>query len=302
MMNLRQLYTDFTANLKNAQKVLGMNRRNLGYVYPSNPRKYFEFANNKLLTKKTLQKDGLRVPETFLCVSYFYELQKLETALREYRSFVIKPSSGSGGNGIVVISDYRDEHWISISAKAYSFEMLKKHIADIIFGVYSFGLNDTAIIEERIIQDERISLLSPKGLADIRMINYRGSNVKAMLRIATEASDGKANLHQGGVGVAIGLTDGRSFSAQIEREDVTHHPDSGVALLDVEIPFWDELVLLCEETAKRIPMEYLGIDIALSEKGPVILEVNARPGIEIQNISHEGMIDALSAVERRIAR
>ena len=46
-------------------------------------------------------------------------------------------------------------------------------------------------------------------------------------------------------------------------------------------------------------MFYLGIDIALSEKGPVILEVNARPGIEIQNIANEGMIDALSAIDRR---
>ena len=300
-MRMRQVYTTFMANMQNAQKVLGMNRRNLGYVYPNNPRKYFEFANNKLLTKKTLQKHGLRVPETFLSVSSFYELQKLETALRRYSSFVIKPSSGSGGNGIIVISDYKDGSWVSISGKAYTFAQIKKHIADIVFGVYSFGLNDVAIIEERIIQDKGITLLSPQGLADVRMINYRGSNVKAMLRIATEASDGKANLHQGGVGVAIELIDGVTFSAQIEREDVTHHPDSGVSLLDVTIPYWDEILSLCEETAKVIPMDYLGIDIALSEDGPVILEVNARPGIEIQNISNEGMIEALLAVDRRVS-
>lgn len=175
MMTMKQIYITFMANMQNAQKVLGMNRRNLGYVYPSNPRKYFEFANDKLLTKKSLQKHGLRVPETYLSVSSFYELQNLETALQKQTGFVIKPSSGSGGNGIMVITDYHDGCWVSISNKKYSFAEIKKHIADIIFGVYSFGLNDVAIIEERIIQNKAVSLLSPQGLADIRMINYRGS-------------------------------------------------------------------------------------------------------------------------------
>jgi glutathione synthase/RimK-type ligase-like ATP-grasp enzyme len=52
--------------------------------------------------------------------------------------------------------------------------------------------------------------------------------------------------------------------------------------------------------AEIIPMGYLGIDIAISEKGPIILEVNARPGIEIQNISDEGMIDILESIDRRV--
>jgi len=299
MSRLQRIFTEFRANMQNAHKVLGMNRRNLGYVYPSNPRKYFEFANNKLLTKKTLEAEGLRVPETFLTVSYFYELTQMEEALRELSSFVIKPSSGSGGNGIVVISDYRDEVWISVSGKIYTFADIKKHIADIIFGVYSFGLNDTAIIEERIVQNSLISTLSPQGLADIRVINYRGRNVRAMLRIATIASDGRANLHQGGVGVAIDLESGKTYSAQVSGENITRHPDTGVALLDVTIPSWDELLRLSEEAAKIIPLGYLGIDIALSEKGPVILEVNARPGIEIQNISGEGMRESLLAIEKK---
>jgi len=298
-MRLARIYDSFRQSMQNAQKVMGMNRRNLDYIYPNNPRCYFEYANDKLLTKRTLEKAGLNIPKTYLSISYFYELQQLEEQLRTLSSFVIKPASGSGGNGIVVIVAYEDSSWISISGKLYTFEMIKKHIADTIFGVFSFGLNDTAIVEERVIQDDSITELSPQGLADIRMINYRGENVKAMLRIATEASDGKANLHQGGVGVAIDLQSGKSFSAQIERENVSHHPDTAVALLDVTIPYWSELITLCEEVAKVIPMDYLGIDIAISDKGPVILEVNARPGIEIQNVSDEGMIASLKSIEGR---
>ena len=284
-------------DLKN---VLGMNRRNLEFVYPNNKRKYFDYANDKLLTKKTLSKAKLNIPETFFTVSYFYELNNLEDELKKHKNFVIKPASGSGGNGIIVISGYSDGMWISISSKKYSFEKIKKHIADIIFGVYSFGLSDTAIIEERIFQHKTITHLSPQGLADIRMINYKGINVKAMLRIATKESDGKANLHQGGIGVAIDIKKGNTFLAQIDGSDVTHHPDTDICLIDVSIPFWKDICTLCEETASLIPMGYLGIDIALSENGPVVLEVNARPGIEIQNVSDEGMLGLLHEIDRKL--
>jgi alpha-L-glutamate ligase-like protein len=230
-------------------------------------------------------------------ISYFYELKNIQEKLRNYSNFVIKPSSGSGGNGIIVINDYKDDVWISVSSKKYDFADITKHVADIIFGVYSFGLNDTAIIEERIIQNEQISKISPYGLADVRVINYKGQNVKAMLRIATLSSGGKANLHQGGIGVAIDLKSGVSFNAQQERQDIKYHPDTGISLLNVKVPYWKELLSLCEKTAKAIPMEYLGIDVAIGENGPLILEVNARPGIEIQNISHSGMLKDLNKID-----
>ena len=293
-MFLSSIYNKFKIALKNRENVMGMNRRNLEYIYPNNPRKYFQYANNKLLTKKTLESAGVSVPKTFMEVSYFFELQKIEKEMKLHHSFVIKPSSGSGGNGILVIDKYRDGIWFSVSGKKYTLEMIKKHIADIIFGVYSFGLNDTAIVEERIIQEESISKLSPLGLADIRMINYKNKNIAAMLRIATCASDGKANLHQGGIGVSIDIDKGVTCFAQIKREDITHHPDTNEPLLNVNIPYWNQLKQLCEQTSRLIPMNYLGIDIALGVNGPIILEVNARPGIEIQNVSHSGLIERLS--------
>lgn len=297
MKRLRDYIRAFKEDVQNAQKVLGMNRRNLDYVYPSNPRKFFEFANNKLLTKKTLAEEEIRIPETYMTASYFYELNQIEERLRSLSSFVIKPASGSGGNGIVVISDYHDNEWISVSNKHYTLEDIKKHIADIIFGVYSFGLNDTAIIEERIVQNSFISQLSPQGLADIRVISYKGSNVRSMLRIATIASDGRANLHQGGVGVAIDLETGKTYSASMGGEEISSHPDTGMMLLGVTIPHWDELMHLSEAVAKAIPLGYLGIDIALSEEGPVVLEVNARPGIEIQNVCNGGLRESLCSID-----
>lgn len=298
MSYFKKMYNEFKQNMQNAEKVLGMNKRNLHYIYPSNPRKYFDYANDKLLTKKTFQEHNINIPATFLTISYFYELQQLEAVLPNYSSFVIKPSSGSGGNGIAVISEYRNGKWISLGGREYGFDDIKKHISDIIFGVYSFGLSDTAIIEERIVQDKDIEKLSPLGLADVRVINYNGVNTRAMLRIATKNSNARANLHQGGIGVSVNIVNGKTVFAQIDKDDITHHPDTGVKLLDVEIPYWSEILKLCEKCASVIPMEYLGIDVAIGENGPLILEVNARPGLEIQNVSHEGMIEDLNKIAK----
>ncbi|WP_457746787.1 sugar-transfer associated ATP-grasp domain-containing protein [Sulfurimonas sp.] len=292
-MLLKKLKETLTMLHNNKEMIVGMNKRNLDFVYPNNPRKSFEYANNKILTKRTLAKQNINIPKTFLEISYFFELNEIDERLQNISSFVIKPSSGSGGNGILVIGSYEDGKWKSISNKTYTLEMIKKHIADIIFGVYSFGLNDTAIIEERIVQECSIAKLSPLGLADIRMINHKNKNIAAMLRIATKASDGKANLHQGGIGVCIDIESGETMYAQIQREDIQHHPDTGVKLTGVVVPFWDDIKRLCIQTSHVIPLGYLGIDIALGENKPLILEVNARPGIEIQNVSHFGLLERL---------
>ena len=52
-----------------------------------------------------------------------------------------------------------------------------------------------------------------EGVPDIRIVVFNGYPVMAMLRLATHASDGKANLHQGAVGVGLALDSGRCLNA-----------------------------------------------------------------------------------------
>ena len=292
----------FSAMIKNlsvwqarSDTVVSMNNRNLGYVYPSNQRKHYQIADNKLLTKEALKPLGFGFCETFFSYRYFYELNHLEENLKSHSSFVIKPAQGSGGNGIMVIVDKKGDYFISASGKKITHDHIRQHIGNIIFGVYANGLNDIAIIEERLIGHEHLADFNEQGLCDIRMICYHGRPIQAMMRVATKASDGKANLHQGGVGIAVDLESGKTSFAQIKREDIVEHPDTGVSLLGRQIPQWDEVVDLCLQVAEHMPLNYLGIDIAISQTGPMVLEVNARPGIEIQNVNHQGMKPILEA-------
>lgn len=293
MKNPFSMITGWLRARENSASVLGMNERNLRYIYVHNERKHFRLADHKLLTKDILKKAGVSVPETYRVYSSFYELSSLEDDLSGYRDFVIKPAQGSGGEGIIVVAGRQGSDWIGISGKMFSAYDLKKHISDILFGVYSFDLNDQAVIEERVVQNSWMSRLSPLGLADIRVILCKEEPVMSMTRIPTKASSGKANLHQGAIGVGIDIESGVTTHAIHASETVTTHPDTFEPVIGLKIPHWDKVIAAARAIAGAVPLKYLGVDIALTESGVVVLEINVRPGLQIQNANHRGLREAL---------
>lgn len=280
-----------------AAHVLTMNQRNLNFIYPYNPRRHFPLADDKLLTKELMLKAGVPVPATYGTYSSFYELRTLEHDLAAHHDFVIKPSKGSGGGGIVVITGRNDHDWVGPSGKRYAITDLRKHLSDIIFGVYSFDLTDCVIIEERVRQSEEMSLLSPWGLADIRVILFNNQPVLSMTRVPTRASDGRANLHQGAVGIGIDLETGITSHAILHNEPVTVHPDTNMLLIGRKIPYWDEVLRISRLAGEAVPLKYLGVDICIAESGPVLLEINVRPGLQIQNANLVGLRSLLEGMQ-----
>lgn len=280
-----------------ARAVLTMNQRNLRFIYPYNPRRYFPLADDKLRTKEIMQQIGVRVPATYQTYGYFYELQNLERDLAAHEDFVIKPSKGSGGGGIVVIAGRQGAYWVGPSGKRFGVGELRKHICDIIFGVYSFDLADRVIIEERVRQHAEISALSPFGLADVRVILFQDEPMFAMTRVPTRASDGRANLHQGALGIGIDLATGMTMHAILHNEPVKTHPDTGETLLGRTLPYWDGILRIARLAGQAVPLKYLGVDISIAETGPVLLEINVRPGLQIQNANLAGLRARLEARE-----
>ncbi|MDH4225844.1 MAG: alpha-L-glutamate ligase-like protein, partial [Deltaproteobacteria bacterium] len=237
---------------------------------------------------------GVPMPQTYLVYSSFFELRNLEADLAKIQDFVIKPARGRQGGGIIVITGKKGGDWLGISGKTYSLPALKRHISDIIFGIHSFDMKDRAIIESRLCQLEAFSRLSPLGLADIRVILHQGRPVMAMTRLPTRQSDGKANLHQGAVGVGIHLKTGKTNHAIWLKHSVDRHPDTQEPLLGEVIPQWQAVLKIAVKAADAVPLKYLGVDISLTTDGPVLLEINARPGLEIQNANLAGLARALA--------
>lgn len=288
--------------------VLGMNSRNIDYIGRTNDRSRYPLVDNKLKTKQVAQQQGIAVPELFGVVRIQHEVQDLETILQGLDKFVIKPAQGSGGKGILVISGRRGDDFIKSTGAVLNFRAVKRHTSNILSGLYSLGGRpDVAMIEDMINFDETLSNYSYEGVPDIRVIVYRGFPVMAMMRCATHASDGKANLHQGAVGVGLDIVTGHSLYAVQNNQKVEQHPDTGFRFDELELPHWDEVLQLAAGCFEMTGLGYFGADIVLDRnKGPMILELNARPGLAIQIANQVGLqkrlrkIDDMRAIERDV--
>ncbi|MDP8963398.1 MAG: alpha-L-glutamate ligase-like protein [Cyanobacteriota bacterium] len=284
--------------------ILGINARNLDYISPNNPRRLYGYADNKLETKKIAQSIGVPTPETYGVITFQNEVRELPNIIGERKSFVVKPAQGSGGDGIVVISDVTDKGYRKASGSILEPGDLHYHIYNILSGMFSLaGKTDKAIIEYTVQFDPVFDEIAYQGVPDIRVIAYRGVPAMAMLRLPTRASDGKANLHKGGVGVGIDLSTGITLAGIQKNRYVDNHPETGHSLRDRQIPHWQTILEMAAKLGEKTELGYLGVDIVLDrEKGPLLLEINARPGLSIQISNREGLIGRLEAIDRALPK
>lgn len=279
--------------------LFGVNRRNVELVYRHNPRSNYLYADDKVLAKAQLSAAGVPVPETLAVADGLFALPGVMRLLAEAEHFVIKPANGGGGNGIVVVGDrVADGVWQRAGGEQVTADQLHRHLADIVFGAYSRGrLWDCALVEKRIRPHDFFAALWPDGLCDVRVITLKAEPTMAMVRVPTQRSAGKANLHQGGLGLAVELGSGRVVRAFHGGRAIRVHPDSGDRLIELTVPLWTDLIEAAARAARAVPLGYLGVDLAIdAESGPLVIEINARPGLEIQNVHGLGLGAAIAGV------
>ncbi|MEN8206241.1 MAG: alpha-L-glutamate ligase-like protein [Pseudomonadota bacterium] len=281
------------------QGVLGMNQRNVDYIMRYNPRKLYPLVDNKLETKRLALESGIAVPELYGVVEIEHQIQHIEKLLADHRSLVIKPAHGSGGNGILVINGRMGNYFRKANGSLLAIKTIQHHASNILSGMYSLGgVPDKAILEYRVDFDPMFEHISYQGVPDIRIIVFKGIPTAAMIRLPTRDSDGKANLHQGAVGLGVNIATGETSYAVHRNKIVDHHPDTGYKTTGMEIPHWDTILKLATQCADRVGLGYLGVDIVIDRKlGPLMLELNARPGLNIQLASGQGLLRNLQMIE-----
>ncbi len=282
-----------------AAGVLGMNRRNADFILRHNPRRHYPLVDDKLRTKRLAQQAGIAVPELYGVIEIEHDIARLPEIVHEHRDFVIKPAQGSGGNGIVVIVGRHQQRYRLSNDSLMSEDEIEHHISNILNGMYSLGGQaDKALIEYRVKFDPLFEHVSYRGVPDIRTIVFRGVPVAAMVRLPTRASDGKANLHQGAVGAGIDMATGRTTRAVSQNQAVTQHPDTGAEIGGLQIPQWDRLLALAARCHELVGLGYLGVDVVLDrDRGPLVLELNARPGLAIQIANGVGLTQRLEQID-----
>lgn len=292
--------------------LLGLNSRNHLYTSVYNPRTGKKIANSKLMTKKVLRANKVRVPESYAVIKGQDDLEK-QDFYKLPGDFVIKPDNGLGGQGIIVIEKqgkYAGE-WVSSRGELLNIEDLKLHIADILAGQYSMDdLPDVAYIEERVRVHPVFAKYSYHGTPDIRVIVFNKVPVMSYVRLPTEESGGRANLFQGAAAVGIDIASGITTYGVHHARPVDFFPGTRRKLRGIAIPQWDEILETAIKAAEAVGLGYMASDIvlqpAIGKEGkiepdmpatPMILELNAQPGLKIQIANRAGLRDRLERIK-----
>lgn len=286
--------------------ILGLNARSQLYLTPQNAPKSRRIADSKLLMFRVLKKAGIPTPEVYKRFKEPRDVFDFDwTTLPD--AFALKPSRGFGGEGIIVIKKRgKDEKghkmsstWITTQRKRITAEDLKLHVLDILEGAYSMkNIPDVAFVQEYVGRHKTFRKYAYRGTPDIRVIVFNKIPVMAMLRLPTKESGGHANLHQGAIGVGVDIATGITTKAIWHGKEIKYKPETSRKLHGIKIPNWTTCLEIAVKTAIVSGLGFSGVDIVLHpEKGPMVLELNARPGLQIQLANMGGLKKRLERVE-----
>jgi alpha-L-glutamate ligase-like protein len=279
--------------------ILGLNARTQLFSYKVNTARGKNMADSKLLTARVLKKAGIPHPE-------IYKKFRVPADVWGFNweglsdQFALKPSRGMGGEGIIVAKKrIADNEWQTTQKTKVSIDDLKLHTLDVLEGAYSMGnVPDVAFIQEYVGRAKAFRRYAYRGTPDIRIIVFNKVPIMAMLRLPTKESGGRANLHQGAVGVGVDIATGITTKAIWHGEPITHKPGTIRKLRGIKIPFWTKILEMAVNAQMISGLGYLGVDIVLHpEKGPQVLELNAQPGLQIQLANSIGLKKRLERVD-----
>lgn len=280
--------------------ILGMNLRNSEFIFKHNPIHLYALVDNKIQTKLALQEKAIPTPKMYFYLDTYFELKESLSRLRKLEKFVLKPANGFGGEGVLLIQELQNHNFITPGGRAFSNSDLLSHMQDIFSGIYSLNqAPDQLLCEEKLESHPLMAELTHKGIPDLRIVLFQGVPILSMLRLSTFKSQGRANLHQGGIGVGIDLETGKTKHAIYAKKYIQQHPDNGANLLNFEIPQFQETLLLASRCYDAAPLGYMGADIVFDEhKGPLVLELNVRPGLMIQMANRLGIRPLLAEINQ----
>lgn len=275
--------------------VLGLNARN-AHIARVSSRHAIAGAKDKAATKRRLTAAGVPVPPTLAELDHARTVRRF--AWRELPNrWVMKPSRGSRGRGVLVVTGARGGSmpwWELADGRTAGVADLARHAEAIIDGEHSDGQDDMVLVEPLLVSHPDLRDLAPEGLPDIRVICAGDRALMAMMRIPTNSSGGRGNLHQGGLGASIDLATGRIERAVVGGETVVDHPDTGARVVGRAIPSWADVVAAAEACSAPTGLGYVGVDVVVdADRGALVLEVNSHPGLEIQNVTGRGLAAAL---------
>lgn len=267
-------------------------------VFPRSYKDYGILCEDKGLTYATLKGYELAQPTMLLRFDFdrFYDetngpisKQKVNEIINNSKAekLFVKPSFGLGGKGIIVFNKNNKEYLNEDNVKL-THDYLVKEVND---GSY--------IIQEGVVQGAEMNKLYPKAVNTYRLvtecINGESKLLFALLRMGRGGGQ-IDNASSGGMYIKVDPETGKmhDFAFSRNRNKFYKHPDTDFIFKDAKFENWDEVKAFILVAAQKFrDIKYLGWDIACSENGPLIIEINNGPGINIVQDFYGGIRDVL---------
>jgi len=148
------------------------------------------------------------------------------------------------------------------------------------------------VVEECLVQHEKMNVLNPSSINTLRITSLIKNNAVHIMYVLIRTSDGTKFIDNIGSGGFYAPVDdsGRIFKPGFTEQDGIHdaHPLTKTMFVGFEVPLYDDAVELVKTCAALTPeVRYCGWDVAITPKGPVLIEGNPMPGYDIpQNHFH----------------
>lgn len=217
-----------------------------------------------------------------------------ELADRRPRGLVLKPVGGGKGQGVVVLDEIDHTTGEALERTGRRTSLAGTMHALDLTGVRGYS----GFILQELVQDHpEMRRIAPWTTNTVRVqtVVLDDGDVRVQAAVARFGRQGNMadNVSRGGISVGIDLATGalgrgRSWAA---REWLDEHPDTGVDLVGVVLPFWKETLEVCRDAARRmVGLRAIGWDVAITTAGPVLLEGNAQWGLDLVQAHSDGFL------------
>lgn len=209
------------------------------------------------------------------CVNTNVDFEEFKTIFKDSPRVIYKPLSGHCGYGVKAFDLSND----AAMEESYN----------------EISTCPNGVVEEYIVQHPDMMKLAPSSVNSLRIVTISSNKKKIfddgktydIVYAGLRIGQGKSivdNFHSGGMVANVDLETGVIINNAADQNGnvFVRHPDTDMPIKGFKIPYFEEAVNMVKEAIEKNKIEgYIGWDIAISEKGPMFLEVNAAPGVVI---------------------
>lgn len=248
-------------NLKTQQRKTILTRGiNNEFIKKYNNPKFAEIFENKdqfnVKFKKFIKRDYMILNE-----DNEIEFNKF---IKDKKEIIVKPTNGTHGDGVRKIKPNKNTYK----------ELVKE---------------SPLLCEEVIEQIDEMNKLNKSSVNTIRVITFNNKGKCSIIVAYLRVGNNKVvdNFNGGGMVVPVNVKTHKVEYPAIDKNNNLYykHPSTNTNFIGFVIPDFDKIEKLVSDASKIIPeVKYVGWDVALSKKGPCLVEGNSMPGHDIYQL------------------